>query len=944
MKNEKLKIFLLALFVSALLISTVSARDGKIISSGDTIFTHEENLNLSALGISGVAGVENVVSSSNNTVPTDRRFFIDKATLQLPVTKTSNLQLKFGKAPYGISTYEVTVSVGNGVEIIDAYIPSGISGSATISTDKKTVTFSGTDSNTIGNDSTDILLGVFTVSGVSTGSSMTTITKVSLVNDLSADIIIDGAPRECGITVIPRYSVEPVTPQPVTKIAYYDKFDGGAGTPTKIITLGSDATLTVSEISIEDKYGIWYAWTDSGLITPNRYVNIQKPRLQSDIYLNNRVDKVSSGTVTTSSKIVVRVESNVPPAFIGNVAKTPAIQITVKTSEGGEFTNFGNCDLSAFNMAGKDIGWTCDMDLANVKTGSYYVIVKWKEGTDFYAKGVDATTKSFTIISKDLTLTTSRDNVTIGDAFTLTISGKSNQAYYFYIQSPPTNSITVTQGLVGVTSPVVPTETSKGTATTDSSGKRIVEFRTDGAEDKTYTIKVIDASDNQISDSITIRVKKGEIVASVKDSPPYFIGQDIKLYGTNTQSEKVYLFITGPNLGSGRNLATVTQLAITGNENTFAKATVKSDDTWEYTWHTSTIGMTLDPGTYTIYAVATPNARGDLTDVVYDIISIPIGKATITCDISKSVARGDTLKISGKASGEPESLYIWIFGKNYREVLGVPISVEDDGSYEYTVEGSDSLTSGQYYVIVQHPMYNNEQDVYAEGTFIKNRISGNRIADIGGLMAPDAAMALINAIESSAIDDMYASTTFFIEEAIVRINAIQDRSIGGNLTISGTTNYQPGNKVLIEVRSASFNPTKKTQTEEFSGASCTAEVVKGGTGDALNSFSCTIGTDGFKPDLYIVTAEILDSGYSGSTLFRMTEVPPPPPPTPTPPPPTPTPPPPTPTEVPVTPPETPPPTPTPTPIPTTTKSPGFGILIALVGLCGVALLVLRKER
>jgi len=120
---------------------------------------------------------------------------------------------------------------------------------------------------------------------------------------------------------------------------------------------------------------------------------------------------------------------------------------------------------------------------------------------------------------------------------------------------------------------------------------------------------------------------------------------------------------------------------------------------------------------------------------------------------------------------------------------------------------------------------------------------------------------------------------------------------------------------------------RKTASGEFSGATGTVKVVKGTEG--YNTWSFPVDTTTFKPDEYIVQASGVTVDVTRTALFNVVEKAPT-------------------TEQTTVPPTTPPTTvvttvpttPTPTPTPT---SPGFGALVALVGLGAVAFLIVRKH-
>jgi len=162
------------------------------------------------------------------------------------------------------------------------------------------------------------------------------------------------------------------------------------------------------------------------------------------------------------------------------------------------------------------------------------------------------------------------------------------------------------------------------------------------------------------------------------------------------------------------------------------------------------------------------------------------------------------------------------------------------------------------------------------------------------------------------------------------IDTIGDKYVGETFTITGTTNLAEGDQILMTVTSSSFQPTEKTQTGEFSGSSGTVTVQKG---DTYNTFSYDVDASTFKPDEYLVKAESVEPSQTTTATFNILEGKP------------------TTVSTPVqTPVITAPPTTVATPppttvVPTTTAKPqpGFGALVALVGLGAVALLVLRRR-
>lgn len=502
--------------------------------------------------------------------------------------------------------------------------------------------------------------------------------------------------------------------------------------------------------------------------------------------------------------------------------------------------------------------------------------------------------------------------------------------------------------------------------TTTASGTRPIEWITNAATDeRTFTFKVVDYDHltygtgaarydmdtmpfppafavSPKTDSVKVKVEQGGVTITASGDQAYFLGEEVIFSGTNTDGPTVYLFITGPNLPvNGGYIEQPTNAVLVGVR---TPIDVETDDTWEYKWDTNQ--KDIDAGTYTIYATNLDVTKAGLgnANVLYDSVSVVVKKPFVTAKPSaNTVARGDELVISGQAEGNPPAgLRVWILGKNYfgPGAVGIfgnygTVSVEDDGSYEYKVTRATTgiLAAGQYYVIVQHPMYNGVFDVRTNPVGAQNFVQKSDGTGAGwvnefvidgtsSLQGSDAAQALEDVMNVQYIDDYPAKTAFLVEEAWIRINEIGTKSVGSTFTVTGETNLAVGDELLIDIYSSSFDPTKKTETGEFSGTSRTVEVVEG---DAYNAWSVEVDATTFKPDEYIISVESVEAGVTSTGLFNVVAA------TPTP----------VPTTATTT--STATATATATAVPPTTTTPGFGVLIALAGLGAVAFLVMRKH-
>jgi len=636
-------------------------------------------------------------------------------------------------------------------------------------------------------------------------------------------------------------------------------------------------------------------------------------------------------------------------------------------------------------------------------------------GADY--TGIVSGVGTVTLVSDSVKIEANKDSVVRSKTFSVTVTGKPSESYYIWVKGtnaltslydsqPPMininqekvymdvagsgsypigsyqyengNGATIREDVAAATTATGDKTRYYGRILTSTSGTRTVEFVTNNwTKAQKYTIRVENRLPNSTanllstgtgtvkSDEVDVKVEKGAVTIVAAGDQSYYLGEEIKFSGTNTESYKTYLFIMGPNLpsqggeliGMNPRADDIGNVGTPGVQNnnaaTFKVIDVNGDNTWSWKWGTATVA--LDAGTYTIYAVSQPNAYGSATlaNAAFGTVSIIIKKPFISATASQStVAQGDRLYITGTAEGNPTpGVKIWILGKNYpttaAQIRTETVNSDASFKYEVTQAMTKPLYPGQYFVVVQHPMQNNQFDVY-ESTFyngatvpgvVLNRMLGNTTAGgtkvfnllgAGSLQGSDAAEALVQAINDPNVDDTYTKLQFLIEVPVIRIDAIGDKHVGDKFTITAATNLAVDDEVLVQVYSSSFKPTQKSQSGEFSGATGTVKVTKGDSG--MNKLSFDVDSSTFKPDEYIVTEEAILQVATGTALFNVLDG-----------------------AAPVvttkavatittvaTPVPTTIATPVPTPIPTT-KSPGYGALIALIGLGAVAFIVVRRH-
>ena len=752
----------------------------------------------------------------------------------------------------------------------------------------------------------------------------------------------------------------------------------GTDAPSRTMSVANPLSFYVDP-SMET--GSWY--TMPVAVGDTAAILVADPAI--DVQLRRGTTNVNDGTVIRGDLLNFRITSNLD-AFAnrpGAPNAAPA-RIRVTGPDGNVFTSlvgaggtvydltatggFTNINTNPFAVAAGANVW--DTAAAPYSRGTYTYRVdcdanSMNDNYDVTGKTVSRT-YSVTIADEDLVVTSNRDTVVRNNDFAITIDGRPSTAYVMWVKGtsamPAAEVPAIKAGQQGVSLGdaaagayiwnAAGTDVDADTAsadqyamvTTASSGKRTVGFSTDqNTRDQSFTIRVQENIAFALGpdyDEVKVRVEQGDVTITASGDRSYYIGEEVTFSGVNTDSGNVYLFITGPNLANNGARLTDPSLAVTdGNAGTFVERTVRGDDTWEYKWDTS--GAPLDAGTYTIFAVAGPRDRNNLEDVKYQTVSIVIRKGFVSATASQAaVAKGDNLFIRGNAEGNPTpGVAVWVLGRNF--YVRDTATVEDDATYEYELTGAatQNMASGQYFVVVQHPMSNNRFDVVE--TVVGTTTFANMLGIVpvvgqsstdwfpvrgpGRLEGSHAANALIRLLDNPNVDDTYTRLTFLVEEPWIRIDSVGDKFVGSTFTITGTTNLGVDNDLLVEVTSSAFEPTDKTVAGAFTGASGTVRVVEGDAG--YNVWSFEVDATAFTPDEYIVTVESIMADASTTTTFNVLEgAPVTTPPVTTPPV----------TEPPVT---TPPVTPPPEP----PETPGFGALIAIAGLGAVAFLVLRRN-
>ena len=231
----------------------------------------------------------------------------------------------------------------------------------------------------------------------------------------------------------------------------------------------------------------------------------------------------------------------------------------------------------------------------------------------------------------------------------------------------------------------------------------------------------------------------------------YYLGERVVFHGVNPDSDTTYIFITGPGIAeNGGKLTAPGEDVVSDDPGTFTSAATKPDHSWEYILYTDSLNLTA--GSYTVYAVSQPLAKDRIGKGISCNAKVIFKQPFITTAISPStVMKGQSFTVTGYAEGDPPEARLWILGNTVFSIITVP--VDADARYRFTADTrfSEKLAAGDYYLIAQHSMADNQFDIVFNGesvTALQDTESTNlfNVTGPGSLQGYDAAEALVSAL------------------------------------------------------------------------------------------------------------------------------------------------------------------------------------------------------
>lgn len=652
-------------------------------------------------------------------------------------------------------------------------------------------------------------------------------------------------------------------------------------------SIKSDSTGTIIGNSIEP--GMYCNQTNQNSSTKGLFT-LNYPSVTLDAYLNGTGVSINKTIVTNDQSIDIIVNSNNNLAY-GLEFITPSGGIT-NIINGNDYSIVTNSNISILkhvNMTDLSKGmWSIKLKYITDNTDGNLSIY-----TD--SKYLNSNIVAYTVGEIGNTAIISSDKIIIGNAVLITITGKPTTIAevtvgdngFYLLDGQPNVNYTGISGFVtkfNVTIPDTSVVTIKlYTNTTSTVGNYI------------FTVKNSDTSTK-----LKCVIENGEITVDTKYS--YTIGEQLTLTGINTESNNVYVFISGSNI-----------------DNQFLNTvTVNSDDNWKDEFYLSN---EYDAGTYTIEVTSSVdnvlNPKFD-TKYAYDITTIVLKQPELSVtDTTNIVVKGEKTYITGIATGTDSVMY-YVFGTN--TFVTSIVNVDDN---IYTIElDTTNLDPGTYDIIVQHPMYDGYFNVGANqstGDVLLNPIgnynSGGSVQfNVFTRQTGNAEDALCALIDDPNIDDIYDKTDFDVINPLFTLNNVNNVYAGESFVVSGTTNLPIGDTITVQISSIAFDLTDKLNAESNINIIKTATTV---FGKSINTWSVSFDT--LPVGDYNIVATVTDkrdlteSTVSSIIVATQTTTP------------------------------TINPTANPTAVPTATHSPGFGACLALVGFGAIAILILRRD-
>ena len=437
-----------------------------------------------------------------------------------------------------------------------------------------------------------------------------------------------------------------------------------------------------------------------------------------------------------------------------------------------------------------------------------------------------------------------------------------------------------------------------------------VELKVNSSDLGKMTIKTVNKNDAGENAALSISFIPKSDYRSIIFSMTYpdliggrfAVGDEIKVSGALTPSlgsdgSPVYLYITGVNLpASGVNFDG--EPVVDGVASSFTSTIFSAGiNMWTVDWDTNG----FEPGTYTIHASLDPVGYQDdntMAGVVTKSQEITLSDKSIHVKFAEEnsgrFTQGDVIYSYWSARGSPIGVRWYIVGTNFLETNiaeNFPLYTSDQspgkdapqGVYGFTYDRyfSQGMAPGNYYLIYQHPGYDNRFDVYPDrdGSFTSLQTTFGESADVSARPMENVAEVIRTLIKNSLSDDLYVISDITIESPRITIDQVENLAIGDSLKIRGTTNYagtgtaadgtEISNTFSLKINRLDFELTEENAAMQMQTVSrVTPENQIPYYGERTYAFDA-IDTSTWFEGTYEAVVTNVDTGFSKTMTFTV---------------------------------------------------------------------------
>lgn len=588
-------------------------------------------------------------------------------------------------------------------------------------------------------------------------------------------------------------------------------------------------------------------------------------KLDADVYMyvydgDKIISSAIGNTVPRGSKVSFRISPNIPTAYsTQNGWKLVGLKF-ISPSGTVASTYLGVTDLSAASD-----NWKENNGLESVafKLGDTLEEGEWTVFAYFDSKNsqnqpgffasytpdsyLNGAPFHFTISSSTVSLTVEPTTVQSGKEFTITVSGKPNEMFYLkpndkYMVKPGQEHFEYGENLITIgqngSTRLALTAVSRGI----------------------FTLQLCSKDGKTVEDDCEIEIVRATLTAEA-DKDSYYMGTDVTLRGTNESTiYPLYYYIEGANISFQQIPDDSLKPTMTGKE-------------WETTIKGSYFsGLKLDTAAYTIYVSSVgPDGQGKYDkqtvtgpNAVVSTATVRLIKPQITITSSTSIViQDENLVVKGVAETASQVRY-YIFGNNKHCSDTVDVGRNGNFVIDKTLLKNE-FDTGQYFMVIQHPMYDGDFNVAAGKSggedVVALNTTGNALNPDGTVatdsqilfslnerQSSNAAQALCNAIDSEDIDDIYTKCSFVLKADATTVDPIPSEVTRGMpFTVSGTAARVDGTSISVELLSTTFSPESKYSA---TSASFVTMITYPG---ADGKWAVTFDTSGLNIDTYNIS-------------------------------------------------------------------------------------------